>query len=43
LSYVVTPSAEFNLADEASARRLVRTYVLPGLTRITTSSSIRTA
>lgn len=32
LSYVVTPSPEFNLADEDSARRLVRTYVLPGLT-----------
>ncbi len=32
LSYVLTPSAEFNLADEQSARRLVRTYVLPGLT-----------
>jgi hypothetical protein len=31
LSYVVTPSPEFNLADEESARRLVRTYVLPGL------------
>ena len=34
LSYVVTPSPEFNLADEESARRLVRTYVLPGLTHV---------
>jgi len=34
LSYVVTPSPEFNLADEESARRLVCTYVLPGLTHV---------
>ncbi len=32
LSYACTPSPEFALSDEESARRLVRTYVLPGLT-----------
>ena len=31
LSYACAPSPEFDLTDEASARRLVRTYVLPGL------------
>lgn len=40
LSYVVTPSPEFDLTDEEAARRLVRTYVLPGLTSSTAASSI---
>jgi AcrR family transcriptional regulator len=42
LSYVCTPSPEFNLADKESARRLVRTFVLPGLRtlRNTQTSSI---
>ncbi len=31
LSYACTPSPEFNLADENSARRLVRTFVMPSL------------
>jgi AcrR family transcriptional regulator len=31
LSYGCAPSPEFNLTDEESARRLVRTFVLPGL------------
>jgi AcrR family transcriptional regulator len=31
LSYVCTPSPEFDLADNASARRMIRTFVMPGL------------
>ncbi|HVV35843.1 MAG TPA: helix-turn-helix domain-containing protein [Acidimicrobiales bacterium] len=31
LSYACAPSAEFDLTDEASARRLVRTFVMPSL------------
>lgn len=31
LSYTLSPSPGVNTADEASVRRLVRTYVLPGL------------
>ncbi|MEY2426982.1 MAG: hypothetical protein QOI61_2554 [Actinomycetota bacterium] len=31
LSYACAPSSEFNLVDEASARRLVRTFVMPSL------------
>ncbi len=37
LSYVCTPSPEFNLVDEQSARRLVSTFVLPGLRSIATN------
>lgn len=44
LSYACTPSPEFTLSDEESARRLVRTYVLPGLTqrspRVTSSTVV---
>jgi AcrR family transcriptional regulator len=31
LSYACAPSSEFDLTDEASARRLVRTFVMPSL------------
>jgi AcrR family transcriptional regulator len=31
LSYACTPSDEFDLTDEESARRLIRMYVMPGL------------
>ncbi|MDP1792846.1 MAG: helix-turn-helix domain-containing protein [Acidimicrobiales bacterium] len=31
LSYACAPSPEFTLSDEASARRLIRLYVMPGL------------
>src|SRR5438477_8418820 len=31
VSYVCTPAADVDLADEASVRRLVRAFVLPGL------------
>lgn len=34
LSYACAPSPEFDLTDEASARRLVRTFVLPGITTV---------
>jgi AcrR family transcriptional regulator len=34
LSYTCAPSPEYDLTDEASARRLVRTFVLPGITTI---------
>ncbi len=43
LSYVCTPSPEFTLSDEESARRLVRAYVLPGLSNaapLSTSSAV---
>jgi AcrR family transcriptional regulator len=33
LSYSLVPSPSFDLADAASARRFVRSFVLPGLTR----------
>jgi hypothetical protein len=36
LSYTSCPADDVDLADEASARRLVRTFVLPGL--VTTGS-----
>lgn len=39
LSYVCTPSAEFDLADEESARRLVRTFVLPGIRNLSSTST----
>jgi AcrR family transcriptional regulator len=32
LSYACAPSAEYDLTDEASARRLVRSFVMPSLT-----------
>jgi AcrR family transcriptional regulator len=32
LSYSCAPSAEYDLTDDASARRLVRTFVMPALT-----------
>jgi hypothetical protein len=32
LSYSCAPSPEYDLTDEASARRLVRTFVMPSLT-----------
>lgn len=32
ISYACAPSPEFNLAEAASARRLVRTFVMPSLT-----------
>ena len=38
LSYVCTPSPQFNLADEASARDLVRAFVLPGLRNLSNTS-----
>jgi len=31
MSYLVCPSAQFDLADRESVRRLVRSYVMPGL------------
>ncbi len=37
LSYTCAPSPEFDLTDEESARRLVRTFVLPGITSVSTS------
>ncbi|MBV9662332.1 MAG: TetR/AcrR family transcriptional regulator, partial [Actinobacteria bacterium] len=36
LSYTSCPADDVDLADEASARRLVQTFVLPGL--VTTPS-----
>ena len=36
VSYACTPAADVDLADEASVRRLVRTFVLPGLVPSTT-------
>ncbi len=43
LSYGCAPSPEFNLADEESARRLVRSFVLPGLTPISVETSAATS
>lgn len=34
LSYACAPSADYDLTDEASARRLVATFVLPGITTV---------
>ena len=33
LSYSLCPAGEVDLADEASVRRLVTTFILPGLPR----------
>ena len=33
ISYLTSPSDRIDLADEASARQFVRTFVLPGLQR----------
>ncbi len=42
LSYACAPSPEFNLTDVASARRLVRTFVLPGLRTVQPSNASST-
>jgi AcrR family transcriptional regulator len=39
LSYTCAPSPAYDLADEESARRLVRTFVLPGITAVSTSTT----
>ena len=39
LSYACAPSPDVDLTDEVSARRLVRTFVMPGLIGIAQSSS----
>lgn len=36
VSYTITPSPDVDLTDDESARRLVRSFILPGLTAITT-------
>jgi AcrR family transcriptional regulator len=39
LSYTCVPSPEYDLTDQESARRLVRTFVLPGIASITNSTA----
>ena len=40
ISYTLTPSDQFDLADEESVRRLVRGFVLPGLATSVLSSTL---
>jgi hypothetical protein len=38
LSYTLCPSAGYDLADEDDARRLVRSFVLPGVATLSTAT-----